>query len=54
MKLCVSIGGFLRDCNLVFKGMSDKDCQVCVCVLYSGFCVVICGEQSALSGHCLV
>ena len=30
--MCVSIGGFLRDCILVFKGMSDEDCQVYMCV----------------------
>ena len=29
----MSIGGFLRDCILVFKGVSDEDCQVYMCVL---------------------
>ena len=32
LKFCVSVGGFLRDCILVFKGVSDEDCQVYMCV----------------------
>ena len=50
LKFCVSIEGFLRDCILVFKGVSDEDCQVYMCVL-TLFCVVICDGYFALSGH---
>ena len=32
LKFCVSIGGLLRDYILVFKGVSDEDFQVYMCV----------------------
>ena len=44
----------MRDCNLVFKGVSKEDCQVYVCVFYSGFCVVIFDDHFALFGHHLL
>ena len=50
MKFCVSIGSFLRDCNVVFKGVSDEDCQVCVCFILCVLCVV-CDGHFALSSH---
>ena len=54
LEFYVSIGGFLRDCNLIFKRVSDEYCHVCMCVLCSVFCVMICDGHSALSGHHLV
>ena len=35
LEFYVSIGGFLRDCNLIFKRVSDEYCHVCMCVLCS-------------------
>ena len=50
LKFFVTIEGFLRDCILVFKGVSDGDCQDYMCVL-TLFCVVSCDGHFALSGH---
>ena len=41
----MSLEGFLRDCNLVFKGVSDQDYRACVCDLHFVFCVVICDSH---------
>ena len=51
LNFCVLVGGFVKDCNLLFKGVSDQDVWVYVCVLYSVICVVICDGHFALCGH---